>query len=233
MPGVAVIIPACNEAGAIARVIAAVPEEFRGRVLVVDNNSTDGTPEIARKAGAHVLREERQGYGYACLKGVEYLKGVPDKPDVVVFLDGDYADYPEEMGDLVKPLASRDYDMVLGSRIRGQKLPGALMPWQEAGNRLITLLIRVLYKTSFTDLGPFRAVRFEKLAAMDMRETGYGWTVEMQLKAVKQGLRILEIPVRYRPRIGKSKISGSIKASLRAGYRIVKVIFKLRAARAQ
>ncbi len=230
MPGVAVIIPACNEAGAIAKVIAGVPAEFRGRVLVVDNNSTDATAEIARASGAHVLQEERRGYGYACLKGIEHLKESPDKPDIVVFLDGDYADYPEEMEKLVKPLTAQGYDMVLGSRIQGQRVSGALTPWQEAASHLITLLIRMIYKASFTDLGPFRAVKFEKLLAMNMQETGYGWTVEMQLKAVKQGMRILEVPVKYRPRIGKSKISGSIANSLKAGYRIVNVIFNLRTA---
>jgi glycosyltransferase involved in cell wall biosynthesis len=228
MPDIAIIIPALNEADSIGKVIAAIPADFADEVVVVDNNSTDLTSQRARDAGALVLNENRQGYGYACLKGIEYLKSKPKSPAIVVFLDADYADYPEEMADLVKPILEQDFDLVIGSRTLGKRSKGAMTPWQRAGNRLITLLIRILYKTAFTDLGPFRAIKFDRLVALDMQEKSYGWTVEMQLKAVKMGLRVLEIPVKYRARIGKSKISGTPKGSLLAGYRMAAVTLNLR-----
>jgi glycosyltransferase involved in cell wall biosynthesis len=231
MSAVAVIIPAFNEAGSIAKVIAAIPQAYADEVVVVDNNSTDATSEQARDAGAVVLREHGQGYGYACLKGIEYLASKTGRPAVVVFLDGDFADYPEEMDALVKPIVEQGYDLVIGSRMLGKRAKGAMMPWQAAYDRVITLLIRILYGTRFTDLGPFRAIKFDRLLALDMTEKTFGWTVEMQLKAVKQGLRILEIPVKYRARIGKSKISGTLKGSLGAGSRIIAVTFKLLADR--
>jgi glycosyltransferase involved in cell wall biosynthesis len=226
--GVSVIIPAYNEAASIAKVIAEIPVGFADDVVVVDNNSTDSTSEEARKAGAFVLKEHRQGYGHACLKGIEYLRSKTCSPAIVIFLDADYADYPEEITNLIKPIIERDYDLVIGSRTLGEKMKGAMKPWQTSGNRLITFLIRALYKTSFTDLGPFRAIKFDRLLALNMKEKTYGWSVEMQIKAVKQGLRILEIPVKYRARIGKSKISGTFKGSLLAGYRMAAVTLKLR-----
>jgi glycosyltransferase involved in cell wall biosynthesis len=225
---IAVIIPAFNETDSIAKVIAGIPPGFVDEVVVVDNNSTDSTSEVARDAGALVLKEHRQGYGYAFLKGVEYLRSKSNSPAIVVFLDADYSDYPEEIADLIKPIAEQGYDMVIGSRTLGEKMKGAMKPWQTSGNRLITFLIRILYNTAFTDLGPFRAIKFDRLLALNMEEKTYGWPVEMQIKAVKQGLRILEIPVKYRPRIGKSKISGNFKGSLLAGYRMVAVTLKLR-----
>jgi glycosyltransferase involved in cell wall biosynthesis len=231
MSRVAVIIPAFNEAASIEKVIAGIPPTFAREVVVVDNNSTDATPEKARDAGAVVLREHGQGYGYACLKGMEYLESKTDRPDVVVFLDADFADYPEEMGDLVKPITEQGYDLVLGSRLLGKRTKDTMPPWQTSFNRMITLLIRILYGARFTDLGPFRAIRFDRLLALDMSEKTYGWTVEMQLKAVKQGLRILEIPVSYRARIGKSKISGTLKGSLLAGCTIMAVMLRLLASK--
>jgi glycosyltransferase involved in cell wall biosynthesis len=228
MPRTAVIIPAFNEAEAVDKVVAAIPAEYAGLIVVVDNNSTDATAEKARRRGAVVLNETRRGYGYACLKGMEYLNAGADKPDIVVFLDGDYADYPEEMGVLVRPIAEGRCDMVIGSRTLGKHTRGAMTPWQEAGTCLIVLLIRLLYRTSFTDLGPFRAVRFDRLLALGMEEKTYGWTVEMQVKALKFGLRVVEAPVGYRRRIGKSKISGSLKGSLLAGWRMAAVVLKLR-----
>jgi glycosyltransferase involved in cell wall biosynthesis len=228
---IAVIIPAFNEAASIEKVIAAIPADFAGEIVVVDNNSADSTPEKAADAGAFVLQEHRQGYGYACLKGVEYLRSKSPCPTVVVFLDADFADYPEKIAELTKPIFEQDYDLVIGSRTLGENTKGAMTPWQTTGNRLITLLIGILYKTTFTDLGPFRAIKFDRLLELNMEETTYGWPVEMQLKAVKHGLRILEIPVNYRARIGKSKISGTFKGSLLAGYRMIIVTLKLLSAK--
>ena len=228
MSRTAIVIPAFNEAGAIAKVIAAIPAAYAGLVVVVDNNSTDSTPEKARAAGAVVLHEQRQGYGYACLKGIEYLNAITDKPDIVVFLDGDYADYPGEMAGLVKPITEKDYDLVMGSRILGKREKGAMTPWQLAASRLIMLSIRALYGATFTDLGPFRAIKFDRLRELGMKETTYGWTAEMQIKAAQRGWRILEVPADYRVRIGKSKISGTLRGSLVAGYRIAAVILRLR-----
>jgi glycosyltransferase involved in cell wall biosynthesis len=228
MTSVAVIIPALNEGDSVARVIAAIPPDCAGEIVVVDNNSTDSTEEKARAAGALVLHEKQRGYGYACLKGIEYLKSQPRPPDIVVFLDADYSDYPEEMPRLLKPILEQGCGLVIGSRLLGERTRRALFPWQAAGIRLVTLFIRLLYGCSFSDIGPFRAVKFDRLLALNMREKTYGWTVEMQLKAVKLGLRIVEVPVKYRARIGKSKISGTPKGVLLAGYRMIAVVLKLR-----
>ena len=227
-PVIAVIIPAFNEADSIARVLADIPPGLVSATLVVDNNSSDATAERAGKAGATVLSEPEQGYGAACQKGVDYCNSLSRKPDILVFLDADYADFPEEMPDLVKPITEQGYDLVIGSRVLGNKTAGALTPLQIFGNRLATRLMKLFYKTGFTDLGPFRAIRFDRLLALEMQERTYGWTAEMQVKAVKQGLRICEVPVSYRARIGRSKISGTLKGTVLAGYRILATIFRHR-----
>jgi glycosyltransferase involved in cell wall biosynthesis len=223
---VAVVIPALNEAEAIGKVLSDIPPGVADEVIVVNNDSTDETPAIARRAGATVLDETRRGYGSACLKAVGYLSSKRNRPDVVVFLDGDYSDHPEEMIGLIEPLANGSCDFSIGSRIRGQLERGS-MPWQQVfGNRLATILIRLFYGAKFTDLGPFRAIRLKELLALDMRELTYGWPIEMQLKAVKRKMRICEVPVSYRARIGRSKISGTLTGTLLAGYMIISSVFK-------
>ncbi len=223
-----VIIPAWNEKDSIARVIADIPKDFVNEIVVVDNNSSDATSQVARRAGATVLTEKRQGYGYACLLGMDYLKSKPEPPDILVFLDGDYSDYPEETPDVVRPIIEDDYDMVIGSRLRGRREKGAMLFHQVFGNWLSTRLLRLLYGVEFTDLGPFRAVKFPKLLELNMEEKKYGWTVEMQLKAAKHGLKTCEVPVRYRKRIGTSKVSGTIRGTVGAGYKILATLFKYR-----
>ena len=227
-PEIAVIIPAFNEADSITKVLGDIPEDLVSEVVVVDNNSTDDTSEKAQRAGTTVLSEPRQGYGFACLKGVDYLKSKPENPDITVFLDADYSDYPEEMASLVRPIIEQDYDLVIGSRSPGKREKGAMPPHQLLGNRLATILVRLLYGVKFSDLGPFRAIKFNKLIGLDMQDQTYGWPLEMQLKAVKQGLRICEVPVSYRARIGKSKVSGNLKGSLLAGYKIIATILRYR-----
>jgi len=221
---VAVIIPALNEAASIARVLADIPAPYRERVIVVDNGSADGTPAAAAKAGAIVLHEPRRGYGAACLRGLASL--APDPPGVVCFLDGDYSDHPEEMARVVEPVLSGRADLVIGSRVLGEREPGALTPQARFGNRLATLLIRGLHHVRFTDLGPFRAVSWEGLERLGMADPDYGWTVEMQVKAAKLGLRTLEVPVSYRKRIGRSKVSGTIRGTVGAGRKILWVILR-------
>ena len=225
-PKIMVIIPAFNEAGAIGKVINDIPEGLVNEVIVVNNNSTDETSEKAGEAGATVLHESRQGYGSACLKGVEYVKSKRDKPDIIVFLDADYSDYPGEMEQLVKPIIEKDYDMVIGSRTLGNREKGAMLPQQIFGNWLATTLLKLLYGAKFTDLGPFRAIRFDKLLKIEMQDKTYGWTVEMQLKAAKHKLKFCEIPVSYRKRTGVSKITGTVKGTVLAGYKIITTIFK-------
>jgi glycosyltransferase involved in cell wall biosynthesis len=226
--GITVIIPAFNEAEAITRVISDIPQKLVSEVVVVNNNSTDATAERARGAGATVLDEPRQGYGFACLRGIGYLRAKPvtERPQVVTFLDGDYSDYPEEMSSLVKPVVAGECDLAIGARVQRSK--GAMPGHQVLGNWLALMLIRLFYGVRFTDLGPFRAIRFDRLLALDMKDQTYGWTVEMQVKAVKQGLRICEVPVSYRARIGQSKISGGLGSSLRAGYRMITTILRYR-----
>lgn len=217
---IAVVIPALNEEEAIGKVIAAVPS-WVDDIIVVDNGSTDGTVEVARAHGARTVSEPERGYGSACLTGIAALQN----PGVVVFLDGDFSDRPEEMPALVDPILRREADIVIGSRVLGQREPGALTPQARFGNWLACHLIRVIWKVGYTDLGPFRAVRFSALRQLGMRDRGYGWTVEMQIKAAKQHLRVLEVPVSYRCRIGKSKISGTVKGVLGAGTKILATIF--------
>lgn len=227
-PVIDVIIPAFNEENAVGNVVKDLPQHLVREILVVDNNSRDDTRQAAEAAGATVLDEPRQGYGYACLKGIAHLKSKAIPPDVVVFIDADYSDYPEELPLLVSHLTENNLDLVIGSRALGKREPGSMTPQQVFGNWLATTLIEKLYGSRYTDLGPFRAVRFNKLLEMDMQDTTYGWTVEMQLKAAKLGFRTGEVPVTYRRRIGHSKISGTVKGTLLAGYKILSWIFKYR-----
>ncbi|GAB3590560.1 glycosyltransferase family 2 protein [Hymenobacter daeguensis] len=227
-PLVSVIIPAHNEAGAIALVLAEIPQGLAHEVVVVDNNSTDATGAIAAACGATVLREPRPGYGYACLAGMAHVFGRPqsEQPDIVVFLDGDHSDFPEQMPELLAPLLSGAVDMVIGSRALGEREKGSLLPQQRFGNWLAAGLLRLRYGTTTTDLGPFRAILAPALLRIGMEDKTYGWTVEMQVKAARLGLRTVEVPVRYRKRIGTSKVSGTVRGTLGAGYKILWTIFK-------
>lgn len=221
LPSVSVIIPAFNEELAIGKVLGDIPR-FVQQVLVVDNGSTDATAAVARQMGATVICEERRGYGQACLSGIARLEGA----DIVVFLDGDYSDHPDEMPSLIEPIVAGRADMVIGSRTLGQRERGALLPQARFGNWLSTRLIRLFFAVSFTDLGPFRAIRYDALARLHMRDRDFGWTVEMQVKAARLGLRCCEVPVRYRRRIGNSKITGTLSGTLRAGHKILWTIFR-------
>jgi glycosyltransferase involved in cell wall biosynthesis len=224
-----VVIPAFNEEASIPKVVGDIPAGLVREVVVVSNGSTDQTEVNARNAGATVLREDRKGYGQACLKGLAYLaeKNAEERPDIVVFLDGDYSDYPEEMPLVLKPILEDGYDLVIGSRELGDREKGAMQPQQIFGNWLATTLIRLLYKVKFSDLGPFRAVSYDKLLEIDMQDTNFGWTVEMQVKAAKLKMKCTEVPVNYRRRIGVSKVTGTIKGTIMAGYKILWTIFKL------
>ena len=214
------IIPALNEENSIGKVIDDIPS-FVGEIIVVNNGSTDATAHVAEAHGATVLQEERAGYGNACMKGIELLKSKNNPPDIIVFLDGDYSDFPKEMGNVVKPIKDNTLDLVIGSRTLGNREKGSMTLPQIFGNWLATWLIRLFYKVRFTDLGPFRAIRYESLMELGMKDRNYGWTVEMQLKAAKIGLRCGEGPVNYRRRNGFSKVSGTIKGTLMAGYKIL------------
>ena len=211
-----VIIPALNEEKAISKVIKDIPTVV-DEVIVINNGSTDLTSEVAREAGATVLEESRAGYGYACLKGIAYLKDKQKDGDIIVFLDGDYSDYPGELTNLIAPIEKGDYDLVIGTRNNPLLQKGALTPQQRFGNALATRLMALFYGGKYTDLGPFRAISFEALDRLNMKDKTYGWTVEMQLKALKY----TEIPVNYRPRIGESKVSGTLKGTIMAGYKIL------------
>lgn len=227
-PRIVVIIPAFNEENSVGKVVKDIPPGLVQEVIVVNNNSNDNTELNARSAGATVLHESRPGYGYACLKGIEYIKRLPSVPDVVVFIDADYSDHPEEMPQVVYPILNEGMDMVIGSRALGNRERGSMTPQQVFGNWLATRLLKILYGVQYTDLGPFRAVRYDKLLEIDMQDTTYGWTVEMQLKAAKLRLKTTEVPVNYRRRIGFSKISGTVKGTVMAGYKIITTIFKYR-----
>lgn len=225
---ISVIIPAYNEEGSIGKVVNDIPKEIVRDIIVANNNSKDNTAEVAAAAGAIVLTENRQGYGYACLKGMEYLQNLDIKPDIVVFLDGDYSDYPEEISLVIAPILENGMDMVIGSRTLGKRERGSMTIPQVFGNWLATTLIRWFYGVKFTDLGPFRAIKYDKLIALSMCDKTYGWTVEMQVKAAKQKMKCTEVAVNYRKRIGYSKVSGTIKGSLMAGYKIITTILKYR-----
>jgi glycosyltransferase involved in cell wall biosynthesis len=218
-----VIIPAYNEQDSIAKVIADIPKDLVSEIIVIDNNSNDRTSDKAKNAGATVLFEERKGYGAACLKGFEYLKSV--NPDTVVFLDGDYSDYPEELTKLIEPIAEETYDFVLGSRVIGKREKGALPVQSRIGSFIAGFLIKLFWNVAFTDLGPFRAIRYSKLLELDMKDKWFGWTVEMQIKAAKRNLKTIEVPVSYRKRIGKSKVTGTVKGTVMASIIIMKTIF--------
>ena len=223
-----VIIPVFNEEKSVGHVVRDLPKNWVREIVVVNNGSLDASSAVAEEAGAKVLDEPIKGYGRACLKGIEYLKKKQDPPDVVVFLDGDYSDHPEELPDLVEPILNGDYDMVIGSRKLGQKEKGAMEPQAVFGNWLATRLLKLLYGYSFTDLGPFRAIKWEQLLDLGMVDKDFGWTVEMQVKAAKKGLKYKEVPVSYRRRIGVSKVTGTLKGTLMAGYKILWTLFKYR-----
>ncbi len=220
-----VVIPAYNEEASIGKVISEIPA-IVSEIIVVNNNSTDATAKVAEDAGATVLSENRKGYGYACLKGLEYIAAQTSKPDIVVFLDGDYSDYPSELTEIVAPIIEEDVDLVIGSRVKRFREKGSMTFPQRFGNGLATFLMKLLFNAKFTDLGPFRAIKYEKLLALEMQDKTYGWTVEMQLKALKQKLTYVEIPVHYKNRIGVSKVSGTLKGAVFAGVKILTWIFK-------
>ena len=219
---VSVIIPAFNEESSIGLVLNDLPSDSLHEIIVVDNGSTDNTANVAREAGARVVDEKRKGYGAACLRGIAEL----NQPDIVVFLDGDYSDYPEEIIDLIQPIDSGEKDFVVGSRMILPESRLALFPQARYGNRLAVFLMWIFFKYRYTDLGPFRAIRHESLKKIGMQDQNFGWTVEMQIKAVRNGLRIREIPVRYRDRVGVSKITGTVSGTLKAGTKIIYTIFK-------
>lgn len=222
-----VIIPAFNEGKSICKVIGAIPSHLVRHIIVCNNGSTDNTEIIAIGSGAVVVNEKRRGYGQACLAGIEYIKGLNVQPDIVLFIDGDFSDFPEQSSSVVAPIIENNFDMVIGSRVLGKLQKGAMTPVQIFGNWLATNLIRLIYNYSFTDLGPFRAIKFNKLIEIEMSDTDFGWTVEMQVKAAKYKLKCTEVPVDYRKRIGTSKVSGTIKGTILAGHKILWTIFKL------
>jgi glycosyltransferase involved in cell wall biosynthesis len=220
-----VIIPAYNEENSIGRVIDEIPTCVRN-IIVVNNGSTDDTAVVARQKGAIVIEEGQRGYGKACLTGIAYLNSLDVQPDILVFLDGDYSDYPEELIDLVAPIIEHDFDMVIGSRALGVRESGSMTYPQVFGNWLATLLMRKIYKAHFTDLGPFRAIKWDKLKKIGMIDQNFGWTIEMQIKAVQHHLSYTEVPVNYKKRIGTSKVSGTVKGVLGAGYKILWTIWR-------
>ncbi len=219
MVTVDVVIPALNEERAIAKVIAEVPRPMVRRVVVADNGSTDATSSLARSAGAEVVYEPERGYGAACLAALTHLAA--DPPEVVVFLDGDYSDCPAELPQLIAPIVERSAELVIGSRTAGVREPGALTVQQQVGNAIACHALRLFYGVRYTDLGPFRAIRWETLGSLGMVDRNFGWTVEMQIKAAQRGVRHREVPVSYRPRIGVSKVSGTLRGSLSAGAKIL------------
>jgi len=220
-----VIIPAFNEADSIAEVINEIPNSV-SEIIVVNNNSSDNTVQNAKNAGATVLTENRKGYGYACLKGMNYIAEQSDQPNIIVFIDGDYSDYPDELTKLVAPILNNHYDFVIGARVKRLREEGSMTPQQIFGNWLATSLMKLFFGATFTDLGPFRAIKYDKLLQLQMEDKTYGWTVEMQLKALKKKLTYTEVPVRYKKRIGISKVSGTVKGSIFAGVKILGWIFK-------
>lgn len=220
-----VIIPAYNEADSIAHVINDIPS-FVDEIVVVSNNSTDDTEKNASEAGATVLSESQRGYGYACLEGMDYIAQKKSKPDIIVFLDGDYSDYPEELSKIIAPIMNDNIDFVVGARTKELREKGSMTGPQIFGNWLATTLMKLFFKSKFTDLGPFRAIKYDKLLALNMEDKTYGWTIEMQLKVLKRNYTYVEIPVNYRNRIGVSKVSGTVKGAIFAGVKILTWIFK-------
>ena len=224
-PNIKVIIPAYNEEASIGLVIKDIPK-IVSEVIVVNNNSTDNTTLVAKSAGATALSETRKGYGYACLKGMDYVSTLEKQPEIIVFLDGDYSDFPEELTKIIAPIIEKDIDFVIGARTSELREEGSMTKPQIFGNWLSTSLMNLFFGSSFTDLGPFRAIKYDKLMALNMEDKTYGWTVEMQLKAIKRKYSYVEIPVNYRNRIGVSKVSGTAKGAIFAGIKILMWIFK-------
>lgn len=223
---IVVVIPALNEERSLPKVLADIPRPLIEEVVVSDNGSTDRTADVARAGGATVAHEPRAGYGRACLAGLAALESNP--PDIVVFVDADYSDRPSEMPELLAPILNGEADLVIGSRVLGEREPGALAPHARWGNALATWLIRILYGVRFTDMGPFRAIRYRTLLELDMRDQDYGWTAEMQAKAARAGVRATEVPVSYHKRVGKSKITGTVKGTVLAGWKIITTILRVR-----
>ncbi|SRX74405.1 putative glycosyltransferase [Aequorivita antarctica] len=222
-----VIIPAYNEEGSIGKVIAEIPD-IVSEVIVVNNNSTDNTAAVAKEAGATVLFQPKAGYGNACLKGMEYVArfNSTERPDIIVFLDGDYSDYPSELTKIAAPIIEDNIDFVVGARVKELREAGSMTFPQRFGNGLATKLMKLFFNSKFTDLGPFRAIKYEKLLALNMEDKTYGWTVEMQLKVLKKKFTYVEVPVNYKNRIGVSKVSGTVKGAIFAGIKILSWIFK-------
>ena len=227
IPIIDIIVPAYNEEESIAMVIRDIPNKWIRNIIVCDNGSTENTAEVAKNSGAITIYQGLKGYGNACLKGMEYIENLEQSPDIIVFLDGDYSDHPDELELLIKPIIEQDFDMVIGSRALGKLEKGAMQPQQIFGNWLATNLIRLIYGYHFTDLGPFRAIKYSKLIDIEMEDKDFGWTVEMQVKAAKRKLKCIEVPVKYRKRIGVSKVSGTLKGTILAGHKILWTIFKL------
>ncbi len=224
-PKISLIIPAYNEADAIGQVLAEIPKSV-SEIIVVNNGSTDATPLAAAAAGATVLTENQKGYGHACLKGLEYIAQQEERPEIVVFLDGDYSDYPEDLSKIIAPILTEGYDMVIGARVKELRETGSMTPQQIFGNALACWLMKIMFAAKYTDLGPFRAIRYASLLSLHMQDTTYGWTVEMQLKALRNHLKYKEVAVRYKKRIGISKVSGTVKGTIFAGVKILGWIFK-------
>ena len=224
-PRVDVVTPAFNEEESLPLVLAVIPRPPVDRIIVVDNNSTDRTAQIATACGATVVREQRPGYGSACLAGLDYLRR-NHPPDIVVFLDADFSDHPEELTAVIRPLIAQEADLVIGSRTLGDREPGALLPQARIGNLIACKMIQVLYGHRYTDLGPFRAIRWSALEKLEMSDPDFGWTAEMQVKALRHDLRVKDVPVSYRRRVGVSKITGTVKGTVLAGYKIIFTVLR-------
>ncbi|MEL7058412.1 MAG: glycosyltransferase family 2 protein [Acidobacteriota bacterium] len=218
-----VVLPALDEERSLPLVLGDLPRDRIRRIVVADNGSADRTAEVARELGAEVVPAARRGYGSACLAGLGHLRDT-GAPDIVVFLDADYSDHPDELGQVVAPILSGEADLVIGSRLLGRREPGALLPQARVGNVIACTLIRCLYGHRYTDLGPFRAIRWSALERLDMRDPDFGWTAEMQVKAVRLSLRVVEVPVSYRRRVGVSKITGTVRGSVLAGIKILTTV---------
>ena len=221
-----VIIPAHNEEQSIGKVIQDIPKDLVEEIIVCNNRSVDQTERIAKENGATVLNEDQMGYGYACLKGIAHVNQHHPETDIIVFLDGDYSDYPEQMKEVVAPILNEDYDLVIGSRALGKQEEGSMTFPQRFGNWLSGKLLKLLYKAEFTDLGPFRAIKLDALNKIEMQDKTYGWTVEMQIKAAQNKLKFCEVPVDYKVRIGESKVSGTVKGAFMAGVKILYTLLK-------